>query len=303
MTIGEALRALRPMLGPPESEPVPVGGGVTNRNWRVRFAGRDCVVRLPGTDTALLGIDREAERVATAAAAAAGIGPEVVAFEPDAGCLVTAWIHGRAVSADELRGPLLPLVAATLREVHAGPLLPGVFSPFRRVEAYVREAVARGARLPAGHARVSAAARDIEAALGARPLVPCHDDLLTANWIHDGSRLRLVDWEYAGMGDPAFDLGNFAGHHDLDADGERALLAAYLGQPPGRAPLAVVRLMRLMAAFWEAMWAVLQGVVSELDFDFAQCATVYLGRLHASLDDPDYPGWLEAAPADRQLTA
>jgi thiamine kinase-like enzyme len=301
VTIAEALQALEPRLGRPESTPEPVAGGITNRNWRVRFAGRDCVVRLPGKDTRLLGIDREAERAATAAAAAVGIGPEVVAFEPRVGCLVTAWIPGRVVTAEELRGPLLPMVAATLRELHAGPLLPGVFSPFRRTEAYARTAVARGATLPDGHAEVSAAAREIEEALGRRPLVPCHDDLLTANWIHDGTRLRLVDWEYAGMGDPMFDLGNFAGHHDLDAAGERALLAAYLGQMPRPGTLAVLRLLRLMAAFWEAMWGVLQQTVSELDFDFPGYVAEYLGRLRASLHDPDYPGWLEAARADRAL--
>ena len=82
--IDDALRALEPQLGPAESEPVPLDGGITNRNFRVRFGGRDCVVRLPGKDTELLGIDREAERAATAAAAAIGVAPEVVAFLPAA---------------------------------------------------------------------------------------------------------------------------------------------------------------------------------------------------------------------------
>jgi thiamine kinase-like enzyme len=150
---------------------------------------------------------------------------------------------------------------------------------------------------------VSAAADEIEAALAGRAATPCHDDLLTANWLREGDRLRIVDWEYAGMGDPAFDLGNFAGHHDLDAAGEVALLTAYLGVAPSDPQLAVVRLMRLMAAFWEAMWGVLQGTVSELDVDFAGYADEYLGRLQASLDHPDYASWLEAARADRPLPA
>jgi hypothetical protein len=83
--IEDALRALEPQLGRPESEPVALDGGITNRNYRVRFQGRDCVVRLPGKDTDLLGIDREAERAATTAAAMLGIGPDVVAFEPERG--------------------------------------------------------------------------------------------------------------------------------------------------------------------------------------------------------------------------
>jgi thiamine kinase-like enzyme len=297
----EALRALEARLGPPEGEPVAIEGGITNRNWRVRFAGRDCVLRLPGRDTELLGIDREVERANTAAAAAVGVGPEVVEFVPELGCLLTAWIPGRAVSAEELRGPLLGAVATALRTVHDGPPVPGSFSPFQRARDYAREAVARGARLPDGHDRVAAAAEEIERALAGRPTVPCHDDLLTANWVLDGERLRIVDWEYAGMGDRAFDLGNFAGHHELDPAAEVALLTAYWGAPPGRAELAALRLMRLMAAFWEAMWAVLQGTVSELDVDFAGYADAYLARLRISLEDPDYPRWLEAARADRSI--
>jgi thiamine kinase-like enzyme len=297
----DALRELEKRLGPIEGEPVPIAGGITNRNWRVRFGGRDCVLRLPGRDTELLGIDREIERANTAAAAAVGVGPEVVAFLPELGCLVTAWIPGRPVSAEELRGPLLGAAATALRAIHAGPPVPGSFSPFQRSRDSAREAVARGARLPKGHARVAAAADEIESALAGRPAVPCHDDLLTANWVLEGDRLRIVDWEYAGMGDPAFDLGNFAGHHDLDAAAEVALLTAYLGEPPTGAQLAAMRLMRLMAAFWEAMWAVLQGTVSELDADFAAYADAYLDRLRTSLDDPDYSGWLEAARADRPL--
>jgi thiamine kinase-like enzyme len=299
----EVLRALEAGLGPAESEPVPVEGGITNRNWRVRVGGHDCVLRLPGKDTGLLGIDREVERAATEAAAAVGVGPDVVTFLPELGCLVTAWIEGRHVTADELRGPLLGEVGATLRTIHTARSGTATFSPFDRCRRYAETAVSRGGRLPEGHARVSAAADEIEAALAGRPQRPCHNDLLTANWIHDGTRLRIVDWEYAGMNDPAFDLGNVAGHHDLDADGERALLEAYTGAAATAGDLAALRLMRLMAAFWEAMWGVLQSTVSELDFDFERYAAEYLARLGASIDNPDYPTWLEDARADRSLPA
>jgi hypothetical protein len=98
---------------------VPLDGGITNRNYRVRLGGRDCVVRLPGKDTDLLGIDREAERAATAAAAALGIGPDVVAFEPERGCLVTGFIASRPVPPEELR-TRLGEAAAALRAIHAG---------------------------------------------------------------------------------------------------------------------------------------------------------------------------------------
>jgi thiamine kinase-like enzyme len=290
--IEDALRALEPQLGPPESEPVPLDGGITNRNYRVRFAGRDCVVRLPGKDTDLLGIDREAERAATAAAAALGIGPEVVAFEPERGCLVTGFIAARPVPPEELR-TRLGEVAAALRAIHAGPPLPVAFSPFERTARYAATALARGGTVPPIYDELRGYADRIAAVMDGTP-VPCHNDLLTANFLDDGERLRILDWEYAGMGDRFFDLANFASHHDLGPDEEAAFLTAYFGEStPAR--LAAVRLMRMMAAFWEGMWGVIQATCSELDFDFMGYADEHLSKVRASLADPGFDGWLEDA--------
>jgi thiamine kinase-like enzyme len=290
--IDDALRALEPQLGRPESEPVPLEGGITNRNYRVRLAGRNCIVRLPGKDTNLLGIDREAERAATAAAAALGIGPEVIGFEPERGCLVTAFIEGRPVPPEELRTRVAE-VAVALRAIHAGPPLPATFSPFERTERYERTARERGATIPAAYAEAHAAADAIAAVLHGQP-VPCHNDLLNANFLDDGERLRILDWEYAGMGNRFFDLANFAGHHDLGPDEEAALLAAYFGEST-TARLAAVRLMRLMAAFWEGMWGVVQATCSELDFDFMGYAGGHLAKVRTSLADPGFRTWLEDA--------
>jgi thiamine kinase-like enzyme len=292
--IEDALRALEPELGPPETEPVPLEGGITNRNYRVRLGGRDCVVRLPGKDTDLLGIDREAERAATAAAATLGIGPDVVAFEPERGCLVTAFIEARPVPEEELRTRVVE-VAEALRAIHSGPSLPATFSPFERTERYERTARERGGTIPAAYAEVRAAADRIEAVLDGAA-VPCHNDLLTANFLDDGERLRILDWEYAGMGDRFFDLANFSNHHDLSVPEMEALLEAYFGEStPGR--VARVQLMRLMAAFWEGMWGVVQATCSELDFDFLGYADEYLGKVQVKLDDPEFPRWLEDARA------
>jgi thiamine kinase-like enzyme len=290
--IEDALRALEPQLGPPESEPVPLDGGITNRNYRVRFAGRDCVVRLPGKDTDLLGIDREAERAATMAAALLGIGPDVVAFEPERGCLVTGFIEARPVPPEELRTRLSE-VAAALRAIHSGPPLPVTFSPFERTARYAATALARGGTVPPIYEELRPYADRIAAVLHGAP-VPCHNDLLTANFLDDGERLRLLDWEYAGMGDRFFDLANFASHHSLAPDEEAAFLAAYFGEStPAR--LAAVRLMRMMAAFWEGMWGVVQATCSELDFDFMAYADEHLSKVRASLADPGFDSWLEDA--------
>jgi thiamine kinase-like enzyme len=291
--VEEAIAALAAQLGPPETAPVPLVGGITNRNYRLRWAGRDCVLRLPGKQTALLGIDRVAERDATRAAA--GIAPEVVAFAEELGCLVTVFIAGRPVDAAELRGPLLAEAAAALRSIHAGPPLEHTFSPWDRVDAYRLTALRHGMPLPIGYDEVDAAADRIAIALGERPVVPCHNDLLTANFLHDGARLRILDWEYAGMGDPYFDLANLAANNKLSEADEARLLAAYHGAPARPDQLATLRLLRLMAAFWEAMWAVVQSAVSELDFDFAGYAAEHLARVRERLSDPRFATWLADA--------
>ena len=108
--------------------------------------------------------------------------------------------------------------------------------------------------------------------------MPCHNDLLNANFLDDGERLRIVDWEYAGMGDRFFDLANFSINHELDAAQSEALLAAYFGEV--RTPDAqALELMRFMSDFREAMWGVVQSAVSELDFDFDAYATEHFERL------------------------
>ena len=253
-----------------------LGGGITNHNFKVRAGGECFVLRVGGNDTALLGIDREVEHEASRAAAGLGIAPEVVAFLQPEGYLVTRFVEGEsgAVSVSE--------AAALLGRLHAAPPIRGCFDAFRVVETYAATARAAGARLPSGYAEAQLTAARIEHRRGRVEPRPCHNDLLPANFIRargpgGGERLWIVDWEYAGMGDPAFDLANFAVNNGLDEAGDRALLEAYGGGDPDHHVL-----MRYMSDFREAMWAVVQHAVSELDFDFGRYAREHFGRLEAT---------------------
>src|SRR5207244_1917035 len=154
-------------------------------------------------------------------------------------------------------------------------------------------AAARGVSPPREFAWAKDLADRIEAARGPLPLVPCHDDLLNANFIDDGTRIRIVDWEYAGMGDRFFDLGNFSVKHDLDVEHDEVLLRSYAGDVRA-ADLASVRLMRFMGAFFESMWGVVQQAISELDFDFVAYARENFERLRAIGSDPRFPDRLLA---------
>ena len=297
--LGSVLERLRPRLGDPDGVPQPLEGGITNRNYRVRLGGTDYILRLPGRDTELLGIDREAERAATAAAAEIGLGAEYVAFLPDERCLVTRFIDGRPARADELRSARLPQVARALRAVHAGPPLPVSFSPFRIVEDYRALALARGAAIPAEHELACQVAREVEPLMRGpeHDPVPCHNDLLPANFLLERERVRIIDWEYAGMGDRYFDLANLSVNNGFDEADDARLVAEYFGEPSARR-LPRLRLMRLMSDFREAMWGVLQSVVSTLDFDFGAYAQQHFERLAAAAAQPRYRTWLEDARAE-----
>jgi thiamine kinase-like enzyme len=280
----------------------PLSGGITNRNFLVEATGTSdrWVIRLAGNDTYLLGISREVEHAATVAAAGVGVGPEVTAFIRPEGYLLTRFIVGSPVTDEAVHRPdTLRRVADSLRRIHDGPAIPGLFVPFRIVEAYRALAEARGVPIPAEYELAQAIARRIELAFLTNPvdMRPCHNDLLNANFIDDGTRIRIVDWEYAGMGDPFFDLGNFSINHELTADEDSQLLAAYDGGVrPAR--LARLTLMRTVSDFREAMWGVLQQGISTLDVDFVAYAAEHFDRLLGGASTPAFERSLRLAAGD-----
>jgi thiamine kinase-like enzyme len=299
----EAVARVSALLGPREGSVVQLDGGITNRNFRVNFGGTDYVLRLPGKRTQLLGIDRASECIANKAAAQLGIAPRVATMLEEPSCLVTAFVAGRAMTLDELQAPeAIAEVAQDLRRLHdSGTELPTDFDSFRLVEEYAETGRANGSEAPDGYHEALKVAKMIEAAVREgedHQPVPAHNDLLTANFLRDGgARIQLIDWEYAGMGDRWFDLGNFAVNNELDDEQEAQLLEAYFGEPPDERQRATLKLFRFMSDFREAMWGVVQAGVSELDFDFKDYAQKHFDRLEKARSDERFEGWIEAAAA------
>jgi thiamine kinase-like enzyme len=266
----------------------PLGGGITNRNFKVTVDGESFVLRIGGKDTELLGINRVAEHAATLAAAELGIAPEVVAFLEPEGYLVTRFLEGSVVPPEEVRRPeTLRRVAATLRRIHDGASFPTRFNSFRIVEAYLAIAKTRGVAEPGAYGGAKQTADAIEGARGEQPERPCHNDLLNANFISSENDIRIVDWEYAGMGDRFFDLANFSINHELSDSEDEELLEAYFGELD-EADLNALRLMRFMSDFREAMWGVVQQGLSELDFDFVAYADEHFERLERTAAGPSF---------------
>jgi thiamine kinase-like enzyme len=283
-----------------EPDVTPITIGITNRNFKVDIGDGSFVVRLSGKDTDLLGIDRAAENEAASAAAAAGVAPEVFAFLPDLGALITRFVQGAHIPEEDLeREDVLGAVVRSVRAIHAGPPIPSSFPVFRIVEDYRAIAAERGVAAPPAFDQVHAKAGDIEAALSKHPLPdrPCHNDLLNANFLLDGDHVWIVDYEYGGMGDLFFDLGNLSINNGLTAEAQETLLRLYFGDVTeghrGR-----LQLMRIMSDFREAMWGVVQQAISTLDFDYVGYADRHFTRCLKNASDDRFDGWLRAAAAE-----
>lgn len=269
-----------------------LGGGITNRNYRVDVDGQSFVLRMGGASTSLLGIDRAVEHAAGRRAYEVGVGPEVVGFEPSEGWLVARFIEGVPIPPREMRNPsTLARVAAALRSFHdSTPPIAGRFDPWSVVDGYRETALAHGVEIPDEFDDARAVAERIRVALGPQPLTPCHNDLLNANFLDDGA-VRVVDWEYAGMGDRFFDLANFCVNHEFDIDDDRRFLDAYFGEAQ-ESDLTRLRLMRYMSDFREAMWGVLQSGISDLKFDFKGYARKHFARMEGTASEARFTSFL-----------
>jgi thiamine kinase-like enzyme len=306
--LSELLTDLRGTLGPALGTVIPLGGGITNRNFRVRFAAPvgEGVLRLPGRDTGLLGIDRRAELLAGEQAARLGIAPKVL--YGDERCLVTEYLPGSELDGDRLRAAPEGVVRA-LRAFHdSGLELPARFWIPDLLADYAALLSNRGVAVDDRFGRTQDLVDEIAAALPLHQPVACHNDLLPGNLMSTGDaadRPMLVDWEYAAMGHRWFDLGNLSVNNAFDAATDDRLLAAYFdGEAPTAARRAALALFKLVSDAREAAWGVVQGTISELDFDFDEYADRHFGRLLAAASDQRrLDAWLsEATQALPELT-
>ena len=276
--------------------PEPIPAGLTNRNYRVTVDEEVVFVRIPGADTELLAVDRANELHNTRAAAAAGVGPRVLHHLPAWDAFVLEWIPARTMSVAAFAEPGEPeRVAGALRRLHAGPRFRDDFDMFRLSERYLRLVDERSIAIPAGYRERLDRLPGIESALAVHPLpsVPCHNDLLAENYLDDGERLWIVDYEYSGNNDPTFELGNTCQELGWDDGRVRALCAAYFGAATD-ALVARMRLQMIMSDVGWTLWAAIQAAISTIDYDFGGWAEERWSRARTALDGPDFGDWLMA---------
>ena len=302
--LGEDLGRLAVLAGRSWSAAV-LPGGLTNLNLRVRTDDDqeprlDVVVRCSRGDPALLGIDREVEHLNTVAAERAGVGAPVLEFRPELGILVIGFLPGRAlVDADFTDPEVMTRAAAAVRTLHRGARFSSA-DPHRYGDMFARRATylatirARGFRLPQDYQRYAEPWDDVRHALAAsaRPTVPCNNDLLAANFIDDGVRTWLIDYEYSGNNDACFDLGNTVAECGFTPEMTETWAAAYFGSPT-TADLARVRLQSLCSWYGWSLWGFIQAAVSPLEFDFWSWGMERFEKAQQAFADPGFPRLLE----------
>lgn len=264
----------------------PLGGGITNLNVLVTDSVRRAVVRI-GDDIPVHQIMRFNELAASRAAHAAGVSPGVIYHEP--GALVIDFVEGRTMTSADLRDQdrleqALALIMHAHRDIPRhlrGPALTfWVFQVVRDYAATLEDGKSR--HRPALPELLDEAAA-LERAVGRIEMVFGHNDLLPGNFLHDGTRMWLIDWDYAGWGSPLFDLGGLAANVGLDRSQERWLLEAYFNQTPDPELWARYSAMKAAAALREAMWSMVQEIHSQLEFDYASYTQAYLDTYRQAL--------------------
>ena len=269
-------------------EPRPLTGGITNQNFVVEDAGQRYFVRI-GDDIPIHGVMRFNELAASRAAAAAGVSPEVVHHEP--GALVMEFVEGETLDEARVREPamlarIVPLIKRCHNEIPnhlRGPTL--MFWVFQVVRDYAGTLRDADSRVLGTLPRLLEISSTLEREVGPIQLVFGHNDLLAANFIDDGRRLWLIDWDYAGFNSPLFDLGGLASNNRLDPVQEAEILSEYFGAPADASLMRRYCAMKCASLLRESMWSMVSEVHSSLDFDFVGYTHENLARFEGAWAD------------------
>lgn len=245
-----------------------LSGGLTNRNLLVRDGAKKYVARISSNNSSLLSIDRESEYQNSKIAADAGIAAPVLDYLPGKGLLVIGYLNGRTYSAADVAANL-PRIAQACRILHSAPAFVRDFNMFEIQRRYLGIVQERGFRLPADYLDFTEHVLQIRKAMTvlAEGTVPCNNDLLPSNFIDDGEKIWIIDYEYSGNNDACFELGNIWAEAFLDIEQLEELVTAYYGESRPE-KLARAWLHALTAKYGWTLWASIQSSISELDFDF-----------------------------------
>lgn len=276
-------------------------GGLTNQNVKVTTPHGVYVARMDQSDASLLGIDRDLEAANTKAAERSGVGPPMIDYRPDLGVLVVGFIDSATLSNDSFRrdDALVTRVAKACRQLHAGPRFGGGFDMFARQRGYLERVREQGFAHPESYAAYLDDFERVRRALGVNrePTRPCNNDSLAENFLDDGEKIWIIDFEYSGNNEPSFELGNVATECDLTPQQIEQLTASYYGEsvsPEAEAStLARVRLQSTVSRYGWALWGYIQAATSPVDFDFTRWGDERFEKAREDFTAPGFDRLLE----------
>ncbi len=267
---------------------VPLGGGLTNKNYCVDTEGGRFMMRVSDKTTSLLGINRANERVNTERAYRAGVGAALVDALPSENVLVIGWIDAQTLHAEDIHAEpnLLPRIAAAMKKLHSGPSFQGIFYFPTIRKQYLQAVLDGGYFIPDGYLDNESLVLKLEEmlTLTAEELVPCNNDLLAENFMDDGEKIWIVDYEYAGQNEASFEIGNFASENALN-DAQLTLFCDAYWQKHSPSKIARAKAWSMIARYGWVLWASIQEAVSPIEFDFR---TWGLKKWHSVL--PEFEG-------------
>ena len=245
-----------------------LSGGLTNRNFLIETPADKYVARVSSNSSDFLSIDRGSEFINTTIAGKGGVGAEVLDYIPGEGLLLISYISGKTFGADDVAANL-PRIATSLRNLHALEPFDHEFNMFNTQSNYFKIVKEQGFRVPDGYVDFEPMVAHIKKAFEVlfEGLVPCNNDLLPGNFIDDGKKIWLIDYEYSGNNDACFEIGNVWAEAFQPIEALEELVTAYYG---AHRPDKVARawLWALMAKYGWTLWASIQDSVSEIEFDF-----------------------------------
>ena len=248
-----------------------LGGGLTNRNYRVDTATGTYVMRVSEKKSSLLGINRENEKVNTELAHRAGVGASLIDSLSEESVLVISWIYAKTLHAPDIHSQpeLLQRIAASLRMLHSGPAFSGEFHFPTLRKTYLKTVLDNNYFLPHLYMDIEPLILELEKIIAktAEPSVPCNNDLLAENFMDDGEKIWIIDYEYSGQNEASFEIGNLAGEISLSDEELTILCDAYWQEHiPSKITRAIA--WSMIARFGWVLWASIQEAVSTIDFDF-----------------------------------
>lgn len=272
-----------------EIQITPLIGGLTNINYRVDTSNGSFMMRVSDKSSELLGINRENERTNTDKAYQAGISPSVKFFLPSENVLVMDWIEGKTLKVDDFhtQQDILPRVAETIKKLHQSAPFQGNFNFPNIRKQYLKIILENGYFMPDGVLEVEPLLLEIENKLAAEPenWVSCHNDLVAANFMDDGEKIWLIDFEYASFNEPSFDIGNFAAETGLNDAQLTVFCDIYWGEHlPSK--IARARTCSIITRSLWVLWSCIQDAVSPINYGFKDWAILRWQTVLADVTRP-----------------